>query len=284
MDIYNSAQVKNRVKITSVLGALIVYGVIGQFGGIELLITCLVIMGVCFLVYNGIIQKAHDSAQSFRRLFPFNCFGIEHGTFTHVFEHDGDLQDDLRRSIGEALAATTPIQNLSPLAMTDEDKNLLNPETREYYTAASETTRRGSDVTLVVHSSEYGQMQSIQWWVLVGGYASRDLFFRMIAYSPFTIWFRLLALFKGEFDVVARIRVRYFAFFDDQDIKTRARCIHEAVFTGLVAELDRHGVDTSDLVEQRSQLINYNVSGKKVSFGDVIQGNFNKIVKQGITT
>lgn len=282
MDIYNSAQVKNRVKITSVLGALVVYGVIGKFAGLPALVSCLVIMLVCFLVFNSIIQKAHDSEQTFRRLSPFRSFGVEHGTFTHVFKHDSELQADLRRAIGEALAATTPIKALSPVTMTDEDKDLLSPETREYYSAASETTQRGSDVTLVVHSSEYGQMQSIQWWVLVAGFASRDLLFRMVAYSPFTIWFRIMALLKGEFDVVARIRVRYLAFFDDQDIKTRTRCIHEAVFAGLVSELQRHGVSTDDLVEQRSQLINLNVTGKKVKVGDVIQGNFNKIMKKAV--
>ena len=40
---------------------------------------------------------------------------------------------------------------------------------------------------------------------------------------------------------------------------TQARCLHEAVFDAMIAELDKNGIDTSELKVQKMQTMNINI-------------------------
>jgi hypothetical protein len=61
------------------------------------------------------------------------------------------------------------------------------------------------------------------------------------------------------------------------DVSTQVRCLHEAVFDAMIAELDKNGIDTSELKVQKMQTMNINISGGKVNMGNVVQGAMNKI-------
>jgi hypothetical protein len=45
----------------------------------------------------------------------------------------------------------------------------------------------------------------------------------------------------------------------------------------MIAELEKNGIDTSDLKVQKMQTMNINISGGKVNMGNVVQGAMNKI-------
>ena len=61
------------------------------------------------------------------------------------------------------------------------------------------------------------------------------------------------------------------------DVATQVRCIHEVVFDAMITELDKNGIDTSELKVQKMQAMNINISGGKVKMGNVVQGAMNKI-------
>lgn len=51
----------------------------------------------------------------------------------------------------------------------------------------------------------------------------------------------------------------------------------EAVFDAMISELEKNDIDTSELKVQKMQTMNINISGGKVSMGNVVQGAMNKI-------
>jgi hypothetical protein len=67
------------------------------------------------------------------------------------------------------------------------------------------------------------------------------------------------------------------------DALTQIRCLHEAVFDAMIAELEKNGVDTSDIKAQRMQVMNITVSGGKVNMGNIVQGAMNKIAAKVIS-
>ena len=82
-----------------------------------------------------------------------------------------------------------------------------------------------------------------------------------------------------EYDVLNRVRTVVASFYNDIDIVTSLRSIHETVFDTLVEVLDRHEIDTSNLKVQHAQIMNISVSGGKVQFGTIVQGAMNKILR-----
>lgn len=113
---------------------------------------------------------------------------------------------------------------------------------------------------------------------MAGGYIDKDKKFNFIVYSPLTILFWIIPYIKKEYDVLSRIRSIYSASYNDMDVITQIRCLHEAVFSAMVEELEKNGIDTSDIKAQRMQVMNISISGGKVSMGNVVQGAMNKIV------
>jgi hypothetical protein len=120
-------------------------------------------------------------------------------------------------------------------------------------------------------------MGTIEWRVLAGGYVDKDAKFKLIAFSPFTIWFWIVSYIKRESDLLSRVRTIYPGAYNDMDVSTQVRCIHEAVFDAMIGELENNGIDTSDLKVQKMQTMNINISGGKVNLGNVVQGAMNKI-------
>jgi len=74
-----------------------------------------------------------------------------------------------------------------------------------------------------------------------------------------------------------RVRTIYSGAYNDIDVGVQVRCLHEVVFDAMIAELEKNGIDTSDIKQQKIQMMNINISGGKVNMGNLVQGSSNKI-------
>jgi hypothetical protein len=277
MDIRDSVDVKNSVKLRSVLVAVSIYLFLTIATAGIALIALLIAAIISNIVCKKEILASSSKSNVFKKNFPFKYFGASFGDFQHVFYHKEELETEIITAINNELSLKTPVASLEPVSIKDIDNDLTSPEERKFLIADSGKTKRGTSVTLAIKLSNFGSMQSIRWWVLAGGYIDKDKKFNFIAYSPFTILFWIIPYLKKEYDVLSRLRTIYFSSYNDMDVITQIRCLHEAVFSAMVAELEKNGIDTSDIKAQRMQVMNITISGGKVNMGNVIQGAMNKM-------
>lgn len=277
MDIKDSGNVGNAIKLRSVLIAVGVYAV-ATFVTFGIALIALLIAG---LVTNAIcsseIESATSASNKFKKRFPFRYFGQTFGDFEHTFHHAEDLQNRILGAIDRQLKARQLVSAIESISIVDIDDDLTAPDSMNFVRADGGNTKRGTTITLVMKFSKYGQMQSIRWWALAGGYVDKDKKFNFIVYSPITILFWIIPYLKTEYDVLGRIRTIYGATFNDMQITTEIRCLHDTVFVAMADELERNGVDTSDIRIQRMQTMNISVSGGRVNIGNVVQGAMNQI-------
>jgi hypothetical protein len=290
MNIQDSGGVKNRIRIRSIFAATLVYlgatAVFYQVSAVLVLIPItfsLVTIIISTLICNKEIESAKSDSLRFKKSLPFKYFGIAFGDFQHVFYYKESLETEILSTIVHNLKKRTPISELETIELSDIDKELANPEKRYFMKTDCGTTKRGTSITLIIKLSNFGGMQSVRWWVLVGGYIDKDKKFNFIAYSPLTLLFWIIPYLKKEHDVLSNIRTIYSASFNDMDITTQIRCLHEAVFDAMVEDLEKNGIDTSDIKVQRMQVMNISISGGKVNMGNVVQGGMNKISAKVVT-
>lgn len=279
MDINNSADVINRIKLRSIIIAIAVYLAVAIFTTGIAIIPIVVLWAVGYLISKREIDDAMQSATSFKRVYPFRYFGTSFGNFTHVFHHASNLENRVISTIEGTLRTKTPVSGLSQVVITDIDKNLCHNESQCFRIASSGRTRRGTVVTLIIRFASFGGMQSIQWWALAGGYIDRDKKFNFVVYTPILIWFWIIPYLKKDYDVVSTLRTVYGSTYNDFEVETHIRSLHNVVFNSLIEELEANGVDTSDLQVQRMQVMNLNVSGGHVNIGNMVQGSMDKIKK-----
>jgi hypothetical protein len=277
MDLMDSKSVNNRIKKRSMAIAIIVHFQLAMItAGISLIV--LLVAGVLTaMLLEKDITEARSSANSFNKNFPFQYFGQVFGSFQHIFYHADSIEKEIYASIETQLKAKTPVTSLDALYISDKDKELKKSEQRSFIKAESAPTIRGTAITLILNQTSFGSMRSIEWRVMAGGYVDRNAKFNLIAYSPFTFLFWIVPYLRRETDLLRRVRTIYPGAYNDMDVSTQVRCLHEAVFDAMIAELDKNGIDTSELKVQKMQTMNINISGGKVSMGNVVQGAMNKI-------
>jgi len=278
MDIKDSVEVTNSVKMRSILIAVLTYLFLAIATAGIALIVLLITAIIANIICNREIEAASSNTNEFKKGFPFKYFGESFGDFQHVFYHEKSLAPDIFNTISNEMTSKTPIEKLEPIKIKDVDKDLSSPEEREFLMADSGKTKRGTSITLIIKLSNFGSMQSIRWWVLAGGYVDKNKKFNFIAYSPFTMLFWIVPYLKKEHDVLSKIRTIYSASYNDMDVITQIRCLHEAIFSAMVEELEKNNIDTSDIKAQRMQVMNISISGGHVSMGNVVQGAMNKVV------
>ncbi len=277
MDLLDSQNVKNRIKKRSIAVAIIAHLYLAIFTfGVSLVLSVIAGFITSWLLEKD-INEAKSTANRFNRNFPFRHFGRAFGSFQHVFNHAYSIEKDINSAIENELKTKTPIKAVNPLSIIDADPDLNNCEQRSFIKGESAPTTRGTSITLILNQSSYGSMRSIQWRVLAGGYIDKNAKFNLIAYSLFTILFWIRPYFKRETDLISRIRTIYSSAYNDIDVGTQVRCVHEEVFDAVSTALDKNGIDTSDLKVQKMQAMNINISGGKVNMGNVVQGAMNKI-------
>lgn len=277
MSMLDSQNIQNKIKARSVIIAVVVHIFLAAITfGISLVL--LLIFGVITASFlKKEVGEGDASSHKFNKNFPFRRFGEVFGSFQHVFSHEKTLEQNIYNSIEQYLKSKTPIKSLGAVSIKDVDKDLSSYDERVFIKTESITTMRGTDITLIFNQASYGGMQSIQWRVLAGGYIDQDKKFNLISYSLFTFLFWINPYLKREHDLLARVRTIYPGSYNDMDIVTQVRFLHEAVFDAMIKELENNGIDTSDLRAQKMQVMSINISGGKVNMGNVVQGAMNKI-------
>ena len=71
--------------------------------------------------------------------------------------------------------------------------------------------------------------------------------FKLIAYSLFSIMFWIGFYLSHGRNLLSRVRPIYSSAYNDKDIETQVHCLHELVFDGMIAALDKNGADSGPL-------------------------------------
>jgi hypothetical protein len=277
VSIDDSGQVNRGVRPRSFIIVGIVYlGAALITSGI-VLIPLAILWFIAQAICRQELENARNGPAQFKKNFPFRFYGEIFGDFQHVFYYREQLTQEIIGTTERELKSRTPVSALEPVKITDIDKNLSNAESREFLKAEAGQTRRGTKVTLLLALSQFGNVQSVRWWVLAGGYVDHDKQFNFVAFAPLTIWFWIIPYLRKEYDIVSHIRTVYAAAYNDIDVVTQVRCLHDSVFNAMVSVLESHDIDTSDIKAQRMQVMNIAISGGRVNMGNVVQGAMNRV-------
>jgi len=277
MDNSVSNNIKNNVRVASAISTVIIH----LWLTMVTLGLWLIILLIVGLITNSFLKReirdASSSSNKFKRNFPFKYFGTEIGEFEHVFSHNEMLKDKVHKSIEANLNLKTPIKALDEIMITDVDKNLTTSEDRNFFRGTVPPTIRGTTLSLVINYSHFGKMQSIQWRVLAAGFIDNNKKFLFIAFSPLSFLFWIRPYLRGEYDLLNKVRTIHSGSYNHMDLITQVKSVHEVVFDAMINELEKNGIDTSDLKTQKLQIMNINVSGKKVKMGNIVQGAMNNV-------
>lgn len=235
---------------------------------------------VAYSLYTRASVRLLGDANAFRRKFPLNPLGQLVAQFQHVFYCPEDLTRELHQSIGREIATRADLPVLSSFQVRDADRNLRQPDTREFWKTVGPENERNSAVALVLHYNRCGKMQGINWWVLVSGFVDRNKLFVFLAAAPLTLPFWIVPYLRHDYDLVSKLRTVYDSFYNDLDVLTAAKAVHETVFDTLVNVLDSHGIDISDLKAQRAQVMNITIRGGRTQIGQIIQGAISRMAPQ----
>ena len=256
MDFENSKNINNQIKNATIIIALITHLILAilTFG---VSIAMLAVTGlITSLLLKKDINEAKSRDNSFNKNYPFGYFGQTFCRFQYVFYHPYSIDKDINSAITAALKAKTPITSVKTVSIIDTDSDLKNCEQRSFVKAESDTTSRGTAITLLLNHSNFSSMHTVEWRVLVAGYIDKNGKFNLIAYSLFTIMFWIGPYLRHGHDLLSRVRTIYPSAYNDMDIETQVRCLHEVVFEGVIAELDKNGIDTGAIKQQKTQAFN----------------------------
>jgi hypothetical protein len=282
---------KNRIKLRSLLLVIVIYlallvyavGMADELGpGLPVLI--LLYVGACIVLARTFYRTARERQAAgtgqFKKVYPLTPYGIQLAGFRYVFHSSEDLLGELRERIKSAVAERTGFPALSEVRFEDVDKQLAAPDQRVFWKSSGPANRRENSVSLVLHLNRVKAMQAIHWWVFGLGYIDRDKLFRFTAFAPLSLPFWIVKYLRHEYDPVSQVRTIHGGFYNDLDMVTEVKALHETVFDTLVAVLEAHGIDVSDLRAQRAQVMNIQISGGRTQIGQIIQGAVNRVAPQ----
>ena len=162
-------------------------------------------------------------------------------------------------------------------AFKDVDRDLVSPETRPFLLTTAAETARKSGFALLCNFTRTANIQSVRWWMLVSGVRDPNKVFWRYVFAPLSAPFSVLPYLRRQYDPLSGLMTIYPGFFNGIDVLNRTREIQFVAFETLVEVLDSFGIDTTDLKQQRSNILNINVSGGQTNFGSVVQGAMNKV-------
>ncbi len=262
-----AARVKNRVRtkslLTVVAGYLLVVGwlySLTSLGRDEAAVALLVVLylGGTMLVAWGAYQhelwKLWSKPNEFDQHFPFRSYGSVKRSFHHSFYAESNLLSYLQRGIKEKLVSRGLGSHFRTVVLSDVDQDLTASDGREFCLATSGTSRRGTTVTLALHTHFTGCMQTVHWWILARGFVDQDRVFRFVALAPVTIPFWIVPYLQKRYDIIERVWPAYGSFYNRLDVDAMVRSLHDAVLEGLINSLDNQGVDTSELRQRLPSL------------------------------
>jgi hypothetical protein len=268
---------KNHVKVQTVVVAVLIYLwalAVAINGGVVGVILTAVYCAACIAGANALLASdlaaTTQEAETFSKYRPLRGLGSLLTEFQYVYYKSEDLLADILLEFNTRIARQGFGGALQKKNYTDVDKHLLSPETREFHVAASEKTGRGTQTFLVVHLRRHADAQSVQWWVTMRGDVDRNKKFTLLASAPVAMPVWLWQKWNQRLDLASSVRSVYNSFYNSLDVNTDGRSWHLLVFDALADALEKHGVDISDLKQQRAQVMNINVSGGQTRFGNVV--------------
>jgi hypothetical protein len=236
---------------------------------------------ICMLLTRRMIAEAWSRQTAntieFYRDSPAAALGQQWGSFQHVFASERPVTDALAKNLSASLRQTLGCSELSAVTMLDKDDELASPEKREFYKSTMAPTARKTIITLLCTFTKRVNVQGIRWWILVLGQRNPNALFWRYALSPIQIPFVIWPYLKRRFRPEEGLTTIYPGFFNSVDALTRAKELQFVAFQTLVDTLDSFNIDTSDLKQQRGNVLNIAVSGGQASFGTLIQGTTNKV-------
>lgn len=236
---------------------------------------------ICMLIAKSFIKGAEgrktNNTVEFSQSGAADSFGVQYGSFHHVFFSNEAVIEAFRAALNNALKEKLNCPDLHEVDFKDVDRDLNAPEIRSFLiTTAAETTRK-SGFSLLCNFTRTTNIQSIRWWMLVSGVRDLNKVFWRYVLAPLSAPFSILSYFRRQYDPLSGLMTIYPGFFNGIDILNRTREIHYVAFETLVEVLDSFGIDTTDLKQQKGNILNINVSGGQTSFGSVVQGAMNKV-------
>lgn len=229
------------------------------------------------IILNNCKKSRLDETQHFYRFLPLAPFGSSIGSFQHVFMSDKNLEEALVREIKNEVDTLNIGATFLSLNLKDKDKNLSKRDDRSFTIIRFPKTDRSTEISIALKTEMLSQLQSIRWWILKKGPISKTSQFLFIAFSPITLPIMVVRHLRGRADFISKMEEPYSSAYDKMDVDTYWRWAHESVFVALLNELEKNDVDTSDLRQQKAQVMNISISGGKADFGNIIQGAFNTV-------
>jgi hypothetical protein len=272
-----------RFKVTHALIGVIGYVYLfGVLVGIDLWLVPAVgaYAAGCMAIARGMLAGAQarrsSNALEFSGSGATDALGEPYGSFHHVYQSSEAVNEAFRSALSSALKGRLGCSDFRYVAFKDVDANLEQPETRNFFLATAPETLRGNGFTLLCSFTRTSNVQSVRWWVLVAGLRDPNKVFWRYALAPFTVPFVIVPYLLRQHDPIKGLMTIHPGFFNGIDVLNRTREIQFIAFETLVEVLDAHGVDTTDLKQQRNNILNVNVSGQ-ASFGSVVQGAMNRV-------
>ena len=167
------------------------------------------------------------------------------------------------------------------MTFKDNDRDLDAPEIREFHLAKFQETKRKSYIHFLCKFEKESDIQSVRWWIFINGPRDMNKVWWSHALSPLKIPFVWKSYMRREHNPIPDLMTIDAGFFNAMDIFNRAREVQFVAFETLITILESHGIDASDLKQQKGNILNINVSGGQTSFGSVVQGAVNKFAVSG---
>lgn len=243
--------------------------------------VALIYVAGCMLIARILILKAElrqsRSAVEFSRSGAINALGVEWVSFQHVFFSADDVLGAYRIALSDSLKSKLDCSGLDEIILKDVDREFGSSEVRTFWQSVSHETIRKTGFRLLCAFSRTINIQSVRLWILVSGVRDPNKLFWRYVFSPFTSPMVILPYLKRRYNPLSDLTTIHPGLFNEIDILNQTRAIQYIAFETLVEVLDSFGVDTSDLKQQKGNVMQINVKGGQANFGSVVQGALNKV-------
>jgi hypothetical protein len=229
------------------------------------------------LISNAELRRTGNTVE-FSQSGAADSIGTQYGSFHHVYYSPKPVNESLAAALGSALKGKLGCAEFRQISFKDVDRDLAEPEIRNFSITTAPDTRRSTGFSLMFAFDRTTNVQSVRWWILVRGLRDPNKVFWRHVFAPLSVPFVLWPYIKRQYDPLNGLMTIYPGFFNGIDVLNRTREIQYIAFETLVEVLDAFGIDTTDLKQQKNNVLNVNVSGGKASFGAVVQGAMNKVM------
>ncbi|WP_420474560.1 hypothetical protein [Noviherbaspirillum sp. ST9] len=244
-------------------------------------VLLLLYAGACMLIAWRLIARAESrrtgNTIEFAQSGATDALGFQWGSFHHVFHSKEAVNESFRDALGAALRGKLGYSAFQEITLKDVDRDLPAPEARTFLVSSAKETTRHAGFSIMCGFTRSADIQGVRWWLLVSGIRDPNKTFWFLALSPVMLPFILYAIVQRQYDPLKKVMTVYPGFFNEIDIVNRTRELQFVAFETLVEVLDSFGIDTSDLKQQKANILSINVSGGQTSFGSVVQGAMNKV-------